>query len=132
MIKFCKQFSVRRLLKTIRKHIPEGRALPENAWRIRHRGILILAWVQALALAAFGLYQGYGIVQSLAEGAIIAAIALLAGYNKFGRSFQSSVASLALVVSSAILVQLSGGYIEAHFHFFVMLAVISIYQDWIP
>jgi signal transduction histidine kinase len=29
-------------------------------------------------------------------------------------------------------VHLSGGYIEAHFHFFVMMAVIVLYQDWVP
>ena len=34
--------------------------------------------------------------------------------------------------SSAILVHLSGGYIELHFHFFVMLAFLALYQDWIP
>ena len=30
-----------------------------------------------------------------------------------------------LITTSAVIVQFSGGYIEAHFHFFVMLAVIS-------
>ncbi|HET7482460.1 MAG TPA: ATP-binding protein, partial [Actinomycetota bacterium] len=34
------------------------------------------------------------------------------------------------VATSGILVHLSGGTIEAHFHFFIMLAVISLYQDW--
>ncbi|MFO1533353.1 MAG: ATP-binding cassette domain-containing protein, partial [Thermoplasmatota archaeon] len=28
--------------------------------------------------------------------------------------------------------QMSGGLIEFHFHFFVMVAVISLYQDWVP
>lgn len=36
------------------------------------------------------------------------------------------------MTASAILVQFSGGYIEAHFHFFVMVAVIALYQDWVP
>jgi signal transduction histidine kinase len=30
------------------------------------------------------------------------------------------------------VVHLSGGAIEAHFHFFVMLALLSAYQDWVP
>src|SRR3989338_1815551 len=48
------------------------------------------------------------------------------------RSYRSVLASLGLVTSSAILVHFSGGYIEAHFHYFVMLAVIATYQDWVP
>src|SRR4029079_1901562 len=72
------------------------------------------------------------LLQSAAEGSVVAAIAVVASHKKLGRTAQSSIASLGLVTPSAILVQLSCGYIEAHFHFFVMLAVISIYQDWIP
>jgi signal transduction histidine kinase len=34
--------------------------------------------------------------------------------------------------SSAILVHLSGGYIEFHFHFFVMLSFLALLQDWVP
>jgi len=34
--------------------------------------------------------------------------------------------------SSAILVHLSGGYIEFHFHFFVMLVFLALLQDWLP
>ena len=33
---------------------------------------------------------------------------------------------------SAILVYLSGGAIEAHFHFFVMVPVVALYEDWWP
>jgi hypothetical protein len=37
-----------------------------------------------------------------------------------------------LMTASALLVHLSGGTTEVHFHFFVMLGVISLYQDWRP
>jgi len=37
-----------------------------------------------------------------------------------------------LLSASAFLVHLSGGYIEMHFHFFVALALIALYQDWAP
>src|SRR5206468_12151747 len=37
-----------------------------------------------------------------------------------------------LMSASAILVHLSGGYIEFHFHFFVMLTFLALCQDWIP
>jgi diguanylate cyclase (GGDEF)-like protein len=40
------------------------------------------------------------------------------------------VATLGLLTASAVLVHLSGGLIEFHFHFFVMLFVVTFYQDW--
>jgi diguanylate cyclase (GGDEF)-like protein len=39
---------------------------------------------------------------------------------------------LGLITCSAVLVHLSGGVIETHFHFFVMIGVITLYQDWLP
>lgn len=30
-----------------------------------------------------------------------------------------------------MLVHLSGGYIEAHFHFFVVIVVLTLYEDWL-
>jgi hypothetical protein len=36
------------------------------------------------------------------------------------------------VTSSAVLVHFSGGTIEAHFHFFVVVILLTLYEDWIP
>ena len=36
------------------------------------------------------------------------------------------------MTASATLVHLSGGYIEFHFHFFVMLTFLALLQDWVP
>jgi len=133
------QTIVQRTLSAVRpfptifaKMIPEGRALPETEWKVRHRGILLLLWLHALGLTAFGIYKGYGVVQSLGEGSVIAAIAFSATRTTISRCYRSAIASVGLVTSSAILVQFSGGYIEAHFHFFIMLTLIAIYEDWIP
>ena len=41
-------------------------------------------------------------------------------------------ASFGLITCSAILVHLWTGYIEAHFHFFVMVGVLTLYQAWVP
>jgi hypothetical protein len=41
------------------------------------------------------------------------------------------LATMGAMLSSALLVELSGGLIEAHFHFFVMLSLITVYQDWL-
>ena len=38
----------------------------------------------------------------------------------------------ALLTSSAFLVHLWDGRIEAHFHFFVMVTLLATYEEWFP
>jgi len=123
---------IRRFLESLRQSIPEGRAITPHEWRARHRGILVLIWLHAFGLTVFGLYEGYGVIQSAGEGAVIAGMALVASSGRIRRSLRSAIASVGLVTCSAVLVQFSGGYIEAHFHFFIMLAIIAMYEDWVP
>ncbi|MEA3201685.1 MAG: two-component system, NarL family, sensor histidine kinase BarA [Thermoplasmata archaeon] len=116
----------------LRRALPEGRELPEDEWGARHRAILWVVFAHAVGVAIFGLYRGFSAPQSLAEGALIGLIGLIAAFPGTKRRFRGAVAALALVTASAVIVQFSGGYIEAHFHFFVVLAVIALYMDWIP
>jgi diguanylate cyclase (GGDEF)-like protein/PAS domain S-box-containing protein len=115
----------------IRDALPRGRLLSEAEWTRRHRDITVLVWVHVVAVAAFGLWLGYGAVHSLVEAGIIAVPGILAIWAK-GRTERTTAASLGLLLSSAIIVHLSGGMIEAHFHFFVMVGVLTLYQDWVP
>jgi PAS domain-containing protein len=121
-----------RLVRHIKWAMPKGGFLPDDAWQSRHRGILALLWLHAIGVYYFGLLTGAGWQHSLVEGAILAAIAAVASWKKGDRKFRSAIASLGLITASSILVHLSGGYIEMHFHFFVILAVIVLYQDWFP
>ena len=94
--------------------------------------ILGLLWLHSAGLPIYGLARGYGIGHSLLEGAAVGVIALLAMVQPWGRRGASALVSFGLISSSAILVHLSAGAIEAHFHFFVMIAVVALYEDWIP
>ena len=73
-----------------------------------------------------------GLFQYLLDGGLIALAAFLAGLSGRSRRFRAAVASIGLITASAIIVHLAGGFIEMHFHFFVALIVISLYQDWLP
>jgi PAS domain S-box-containing protein len=73
-----------------------------------------------------------GLFQYLLDGSLIALAAFLAGRPSRSRRFRAAVASIGLITASAISVHLAGGFIEMHFHFFVALIVISLYQDWLP
>ncbi|HET9221300.1 MAG TPA: histidine kinase dimerization/phospho-acceptor domain-containing protein, partial [Roseiflexaceae bacterium] len=73
-----------------------------------------------------------GLFQYLLDGGLIALAAFLASRSGRSRRFRAAVASIGLITASAISVHLAGGFIEMHFHFFVALIVISLYQDWLP
>jgi diguanylate cyclase (GGDEF)-like protein/PAS domain S-box-containing protein len=106
--------------------------LPRDAWQPRHRVILWLLWLHAIGIFAFGLFVGVGPIHSLIEGSAVALWAVAANSVGFGQRARSAAASLGLLTASALLVHLADGAIEAHFHFFVMIAVIALYQDWVP
>ena len=116
----------------IRDILPKGQTLPEELWGVRHRGVVVLLWVHAAVIPVYALLNGYSLLHSIAETSVVpltAAVALWPGLNRRART---AVASLGLLTCSAVLVHLSGGLIEMHFHFFVMVAVVALYQDWIP
>lgn len=94
--------------------------------------MLILLLVQSVALFLLALRSGSSLQHSFLEGMFPADMAILAMWTSRGRRFCATAASVGLVSCSAILVHISGGNIEMHFHFFVMVAVITLYQDWVP
>jgi diguanylate cyclase (GGDEF)-like protein len=120
------------MAQSLLRHLPEGRSLPDEVWRRRHRGIVVLAFGQAVAIVGYALLRGRTLVAALVEGAIVALPAVLAVVPQLGRTRRAAAATASLVIASTTLVHLSGGVTEAHFHFFVMVGVASLYQDWVP
>ncbi|MHB1261785.1 MAG: sensor histidine kinase [Thermoplasmatota archaeon] len=116
----------------IRQWLPEGRGLPAEEWQLRHRAVQVFILGHAVGLPLFGMARGSPAGLALAEGALIGLIGLMAGLTQLSRKLRSGLAALGCVLSSAVLVQFWGGIIEAHFHFFVVVALISLYQDWLP
>ena len=125
--------------------VPSGGALPEEVWRSRFRLLVALTWAHAAIIALVGpllgrrwdlslraLLDDATALHTIAEGGIVALFALLAGWQRAGRTVRTTAVGFGLMSSSAILVHLSGGYIEMHFHFFVMLIFLALCQDWIP
>jgi diguanylate cyclase (GGDEF)-like protein/PAS domain S-box-containing protein len=119
-------------LHRLREALPEGRTLPDRVWRRRHRALLTLLWLHAVGLAIFAMGQGFGVLHSLQEGAIIALFAGAATAAGMRKRTAATLVSFGLITSSAVLVHVWGGVIEAHFHFFVMIVILSLYEDWVP
>jgi signal transduction histidine kinase len=112
--------------------LPRGGSLPEETWRTRHRVIVAILWAHAVGLPLFALARGYTFRHGLLDDAPVVAFALLASARGRGRKFRSAASALGLLSSSAVLVHLSGGTIEAHFHFFVVIGMLTMYEDWLP
>ena len=121
-----------RLFRRLRLSIPQGRGLDEDMWRRRHR---VVVWVLAshvVGLAVFAMSRGYDLQHSVLESSALAGFAVIAAQPRGGRRFRASVAATGLMFASALLVHIWDGVTEAHFHFFVMVALLSVYQDWVP
>ncbi len=123
------------VLARVRRALPNGASLPENLWRRRHRAILSCSGCTCRRSCSSQSRRELGIQHALFEGSlvgILAATAILAGRLTRNRHLLGTLVALGLLTSSATIVHLSGGAIEAHFHFFVMMSVLLLYEDWLP
>jgi hypothetical protein len=120
------------MIARTRGALPQGRALPEAVWMARHRAIVVLLWAHVAGLLVMAAVQGYELLHAGAEVGIVAMAALAATWQRPARTVRAALATAGLFTCSALLVHFSGGVTEMHFHFFVMVVVVTLYQDWFP
>jgi len=90
-------------------------------------------WANALLLSGYSLVVGhYGAVHNLAHSAALVTFAAAASSARLSRNLRSAAVSLGFLTAAALLVHLTGGLIEAHFYFFVVIVVLTLYEDWLP
>ncbi|HVE62378.1 MAG TPA: EAL domain-containing protein [Mycobacteriales bacterium] len=112
--------------------LPRGGTLPDDVWARRHRGILALLWAHVPAIALFARLTGNSWSHTALEAGAIGVIAGVATAIRRNRTAAAGTTTAALLLCSSMLVHLSGGLIELHFHFFVMIAVVTLYEAWTP
>lgn len=112
--------------------LPRGDSLPAEQWRKRHRGLTALLWVHLLVVPLVGVVNGHGALHSLLESSVLTVLAIAASSGRVSRTIAMLATTLGLVTASALLVHLSGGLIEMHFHFFIIVAAVTLYQSWLP
>jgi signal transduction histidine kinase len=119
------------LFARLMQWLPRGNTLDEATFQRRH---LFLCWILGLhvpALFIMGVVRGYGPAHVALEMVFPAACVAFARLS-INRRLASFFVTAGLVYCSAVLVHLSGGMIEAHFHFFILIGLIALYQDWVP
>jgi GAF domain-containing protein/anti-sigma regulatory factor (Ser/Thr protein kinase) len=119
-------------MRGLRRLFPSGTGLTDVAWRARHRGILAIAWAHAAVVPAIAWVRHE---RPLAIGSVAAPVvilAMVASVPTFHRRLRSVCATAALLMSSTVLVYVFDGLTEMNFHYFVMVAIVALYQDWLP
>jgi signal transduction histidine kinase len=119
---------MRRLLDLL----PRGNTLDAEAFRTRHRLLCVVLAAHVPLLVVVGLTAGSGSVATAVAAAVPLLFAGAGWVLRDRRRAAASCVTVGLVGCSIALVALSHGSIEAHFHFFVIIGFIALYQDWVP
>ena len=98
-----------------------------------------ILWLHLPALAVVALVvhrPGHGMARTQSTVMVwcsIGAVVLAAVVGTLARSRRGQVlgGSVGLILAAIALVHAGGGLTDLHFHFFVVLALISMYQDWV-
>ena len=117
-------------LRRVTAALPQALPLPDASWRSRHRAILVLLWLHIVALPAIGWALGQHPRHIVVEVAVVTLFAVVGTQPSGSRRLRAIAAVLGLLTTSALLVHASEGLTEMHFHFFVVIAVVTMYQDW--
>jgi diguanylate cyclase (GGDEF)-like protein len=112
--------------------LPRGRTLNDRLWQKRHRGMLLLLFAHLPALAVFALARANAPLHVAIEVLPVAGLAALAASPRLDRGARSALVAMGLLTCSALLVHIWDGRTEAHFHFFVVLSMLALDEDWVP
>ena len=119
------------MLKNVASKLPRGLSLSQEVWASRHRFMVRVALLHIPFLFAVGLITGEEAVHVFLEVGLVGALVAI-GQTRKTEFARSMFISLALLSSSGLLVHFTNGLIESHFHFFVALPLVALYQDWRP
>lgn len=111
---------------------PQGLPLPAEDWERRHGAIAAIALAHVPGVLLYAVIMGFGVPHAILETLPVAGFALLGRRPGSTRWLRETTTTLSLVTASAVLVHLSGGTIELHFHFLVVVGLVTLYQQWIP
>jgi len=94
--------------------------------------MLRVLWAHAAGLFAWGLIAGHPLWHAALDAAPIFVCGVFASRPRYSRRGRSAAACIGLLSVSAVVVHLMNGAIEGHFHFFVMVSLLALYEEWFP
>jgi diguanylate cyclase (GGDEF)-like protein len=123
---------IARLLTRVRALLPTGGELPAEEWRVRHRGLVAFLWVNAAAVLVISVALGqFAAVHTIEHGVAIVPLAAMASMRRLSEKLRSVAVVLGLMTAAALFTHMSGGVLETHFYFFVLVVLLTLYEDWL-
>ncbi|MEA2270821.1 MAG: hypothetical protein QOC64_3431 [Solirubrobacteraceae bacterium] len=107
-------------------------SLDDATWATRHRGMLVLLVAQAAVLALWSAGTGQSAWHLMLHIAPIGVAAAVAASTRCPPRIRACAMALGLFTESALVVHVSGAPMGVHFHYFVMLCVLALYEDLGP
>jgi len=101
--------------------------------------LMIIQWFFAVALALLVSPRAWSGTNSSIHphvwaaifiGAIITSAPVILAWRQPGKTLTRHVVAIGQMLMSALLIHLTGGRIETHFHVFGSLAILAFYRDW--
>lgn len=92
--------------------------------------IIIALWISPRAWEGAFSETHVHVWTAIFLGAIIISFPLYLALSQPGRTLTRHVLAIGQILMSALLIHLTGGRIETHFHVFVSLALLAFYRDW--
>jgi methyl-accepting chemotaxis protein len=111
--------------------LPRGTAISDASFDARHRVITTILWLHLPVVFAVSLGAHETFLHTLTELIPVVVLAVVASSAR-GRSMRAMGAVAGLLTCSMVLIHVTGGLIEMHFHIFAVLPLIALYQDWRP
>ena len=93
-------------------------------------GIAAALWISPRTWAGSASQPHVHLWAAIALGGCISALPIALALAHPGRPLTRHVIAVSQMLTSALLIHLSGGRIETHFHVFGSLAFLSCYRDW--
>jgi len=93
-------------------------------------GIVVSIWLSPLTWEGDSSAVHPHVWAAVILGGLIAALPVHYGLTRPGEKITRHVIAVAQALAGALLIHLTGGRIETHFHIFGSLAFLSFYRDW--
>ena len=111
--------------------IPRGAQLDARSFAARHRVTTGMLVAHVPALALIGLARGVGGWLLWGQLAVVAVLVVL-GLALPGQVARASAVCLGLMIGADVLLHVGGGLTDLHIWFYVLLALVALYQMWTP
>jgi PAS domain S-box-containing protein len=92
--------------------------------------VTVAIWVSPLAWAGLASQTHPHVLAALLLGGGIVSLPVAMGLARPGLALTRHVIAIGQILTGALLIHLTGGRIETHFHIFGSLAFLAFYRDW--